>query len=509
MSTASPVEFELPTSTQGLEPLGPDRAGIRPPRKGARLYLVSMLVTQAIALVRYVILARLLGPEQLGLAATLIVTASFFDLISDTGADRFLIQDRAGNDEELQKVVQLTYVGRGVLIALMLVVFAVPLAALYHAPQLAIGFVFIALAPLLRGFLHLDMRRAQRNFDFRPEAKRSIAAELFGIVVLVAAAFVLRNFTAVIWGTVARDLARTVSSHLLSERRYALGWSKTHGPRLLRFAYPLMLTGVMLFIGSQGDRVVVADWLGVKTLGYYSAVLLLIYYPSALILNSIHALYVPMVAAERDHPAQRMTVIDQLGGQTLLLAVAMCAGFALVAPLAVTVLYGHRYTQTAMLVGLIGILQCTRFMIVWPTTVSLSLGQSRAVLASNVARFLAYPCAFAGVRLFGGLRGMVAGFAVGEMVSIAIALVLMNRAAERPLLAGFDRLAAFFLTCCAVIGWNLFAHYSTIPAGVMMAALSAALILWIARREAASIADARQLIRRLAAPLFARRGLAG
>jgi len=313
----------------------------------------------------------------------------------------------------------------------------------------------------------------------------------------------------VIWGTVARELTRTVSSHLLSERRYALGWSKIHGPRLLRFAYPLMLTGLTLFIGSQGDRVVVADWLGVKALGYYSAVLLLIYAPSGLIFNYIHALYVPMVAAERDHPAQRQKVIDLLGGQTVLLAVAMCAGFALVAPVAVTMLYGHRYTQTAMLVGLIGILQCTRFLINWPTTVCLSLGQSRAVLASNVARFLAYPCAFAGVGMFGGLRGMVAGFAVGEMVSIVIALMLMNRGAERPLLAGFDRLAAFFLTCCAVIGWNLFAHYPTILAAAVMTALSAALVLWIARREAASIADAVQLTRRLAAPLFARRGMAG
>jgi O-antigen/teichoic acid export membrane protein len=467
-----------------------------------------MLVTQAIALVRYVILARLLGPEQLGLAATLIVTASFFDLISDTGADRFLIQDKAGDDAQLQKAVQLTYIGRGFMIAVMLVVFAVPLAALYKAPQLAIGFVFLSLAPLARGFLHLDMRRAQRRSDFRPEAKRMIVAELAGIVVLVAAALIVRNFTAVIWGAVARDLARTVSSHMLSERRYGLGWSREHGPRLLRFAYPLMLTGLMLFIGSQGDRVVVAHWLGMKGLGLYSAVLLLIYVPANVVFNYIHALYVPMVAAERDYPAQQQTVIDRLGGLTILLAVAMCAGFALVAPLAVTVLYGHRYTQSAMLVGLFGILQCTRFLMNWPTTVNLSLGQSRAVLASNVSRFLAYPCAFAGVTLFGGLRGMVAGFAVGEMASIAIALILMNRGANRPLWAGFDRLTAFVLTCWAVIGWNLFAHDPTLLAGVVLFALSVTLALWIARREADSIADAVQLARRVAAPLFARREMA-
>jgi len=30
--------------------------------------------------------------------------------------------------------------------------------------------VFIGLAPLIAGFAHLDMRRAQRTQDFRPES---------------------------------------------------------------------------------------------------------------------------------------------------------------------------------------------------------------------------------------------------------------------------------------------------------------------------------------------------
>ena len=40
-------------------------------------------------------MARLLGPEQIGLAALLILTSSFFESVSDNGSDRFLIQDPA------------------------------------------------------------------------------------------------------------------------------------------------------------------------------------------------------------------------------------------------------------------------------------------------------------------------------------------------------------------------------------------------------------------------------
>ena len=48
---------------------------------------------------RYVILARLLGPEQLGLAATLLLTAQFFESLSDTGANRFIVQDARGDQD--------------------------------------------------------------------------------------------------------------------------------------------------------------------------------------------------------------------------------------------------------------------------------------------------------------------------------------------------------------------------------------------------------------------------
>jgi O-antigen/teichoic acid export membrane protein len=216
-----------------------------------------------------------------------------------------------------------------------------------------------------------------------------------------------------------------------------------------------------------------------------------------------------MVAAERDHPERRLEVIERLGGQTLLLALGMCVGFALVAPRAVPLLYGHRYAQGALLVGLIGMLQSTRFLINWPTTVNLSLGRSRAVLASNVARFLAYPGAFVGVRLLGGLRGMVAGFAAGEMMSIVIAVMLMNRSADRPWFAGFDRLATFVLACGAVVLWNLALARGSL---IMEAALllgSLALLAWVGRREADVLTQAMEFASRRILPRFARRRAAG
>ena len=474
-----------------------------PIRRGSKLYLAASAMAQGAALLRYVALSRFLGPEQLGLSATLVVTAAFFDLISDTGSDRFLIQDEAGNEPEVQKLVQLVYVGRGVMIAACLIIFSIPIAAFYKAPRVAGGLAVLALSPLILGFLHLDQRRAQRHLDFRSEAVSLLVGETVGTCATVIAAWLTRDFTAILYGLIARAMMMVLVSHVRAQRPYRLGWSRRHAGRLSTFAAPLMLSGLMLFIGSQGDRVVVANQLGIKALGQYSAVLLLIYYPSAMILRYMHAIYVPMVAAARNNQADFTRVNQLLGSQTILLASAMSIGFAIVAPPMVTILFGVRYHQAGLVIALIGILQTTRFLINWPTTVSLSLGRSRSVLLSNMVRLLVFPGAFAGLWLFGGLEGVVGGFAVGEVISIGVSLILVNRDAGQPRWQGFDRLALFVLMSVGILAWNQTMHA---PLAVRAALLAATVVFAILlfRRERVAIMAGAELVTGRLAP-FARR----
>ena len=444
--TATPPfgDSDDPTLDAALSPAPPSSAGEA--RRGGGLYFFASVSAQASALVRYVILARLLGPEQLGLAATLVVTAAFFDLISDLGADRFLIQDSQGDSPSVQNLVQLAYVGRGLLIAASLILAAVPVSHFFRAPQLARGLAFLALSPAILGFLHLDIRRVQRRHDFRPEATSLIAAEGASLIVTSLAAWLTRDFTAILYGLITRALVMVLVSHIRAERPYALGWAREHVARLAGFSSPLMLNGLMLYLGSQGDRALVGRQLGVGALGRYSAVLLLIYYPSAMLVRYMHAIYMPLAASGRDDPVRRHQVRETLAGQTTLLAMAMSAGFAVVTPPIVTILYGAKFTETALIVGLIGILQSTRFLINWPATISLSMGRSRTVLAGSVVRLLVFPGALIGYRLFGGLTGVVGGFAAGEMIAVIIAVALVNRDTGDEPLRGFGRFAMFIAT---------------------------------------------------------------
>jgi O-antigen/teichoic acid export membrane protein len=474
-------------------------------RLGGGLYFISALVAQACALSRYVVLARLLGPEQLGVAATLVVTSAFFDMISDMGADRFLIQDRDGGTTQVQALVQLASVGRGAMVALLLLIFAVPISYFYKSPQLAGGLAILALSPLINGFIHFDNRRLQRDHDFRPDAISIIAGEICGLSATMVAAFLTHNFTAILYGVIVRAAVIVVTSHLQARRPYRLGWDKAFAPRLARFSAPLMLNGLVMFVSSQGDRVIVGNQLGVKALGYYSAVMLLIYYPAGLMARYLLAINIPLIATHRDQPIERARAIDATGGQTLLLTVAMAVGFAIVAPTMVPILFGRRFAQTAMLIGLIGCLQATRFLLTWPTIVALAEARSATVLMSNLAHGFAFAGAMIGLWIFGGLVALVCGFIVGEVIAVAVALALVNRNLERPLFESFDRLFACVATYSLIIASNLILTAHLWWAALLIAPCWVALAMWLARRERTAINDYIAMGQRIVTSVLRRR----
>jgi O-antigen/teichoic acid export membrane protein len=326
----------------------------------------------------------------------------------------------------------------------------------------------------------------------------SLISEGAGLIATVLAAYFIRSYVAVLYGLVAKALVLVLVTHLQAERRYRLKFYKEHSARLARFSAPLVLTGIILFFANQGDRILVTRTIGFAGLGYYSAIILLIYNPSSMLHSFVHAMYLPLIAGARADHARRSAISGRLGSETALLALGMAAGFAMVAPFAIPILYGHRFQQSVITVALIGILQCTRYLSVWPVTVAIAMGRSNVVLANNVVRLIAWPAAIAGVLLGQGLVGIVLGFIFGELAGAAWALAMLNRSENDNVFHGFGRLALFVAGSTLIIVWVLLLEPFSTGHFLILLAATGALLAWIAFREERTIRNALSLTRRLA-----------
>ena len=71
---------------------------------------------QGLSFVRNIIVARLISPQDFGIAATFAITMSLLEMISDLAADRLIIQAKDGEDPQLQATAQLWQFTRGLML---------------------------------------------------------------------------------------------------------------------------------------------------------------------------------------------------------------------------------------------------------------------------------------------------------------------------------------------------------------------------------------------------------
>lgn len=445
---------------------------------------------------RYVILARLLGPEQLGLAAMLILTAQFFESISDTGSDRFLVQDKDGDAPGMQGLVQLVLALRGLIIALSLALSAGLLAKLYRAPMLEISLIALGIAPLIGGLIHLDLRRVQRSSDFRPESLAMIVSETVSLAATTLAALIVRDHTAVIYGLVFRAISLVAVSHLTARRPYRWAFGSQESRTFSVFALPLFLNGFLLFFGSQGDRLVVGNGLGPTALGHYSAALLLVYYPSSILARFLTGIHLPQIAAARSTLLDFKAVQDSLAGRTLLLAVGVVVGFALVGPYFTTLLYGAGFAQPLSVFALMGALQGARFLRLWPTTLAVGVGRSTIVMFNNVARMIALPLALLANALYPSLEAIIAGFVIGELVALTAALLLLRHAGHVALRRESYRVLLFCFAATVTIGTSMLLQTNQWPAAIACVAMGLAVAVAVGINESATLSEILVVVRR-------------
>jgi O-antigen/teichoic acid export membrane protein len=466
-------------------------------RSGSRFYFAALGVAQVCAVVRYAFLARILGPEQLGMAALIVLTGQFFDSLTDTGNDRFLIQDPAGDSEPAFKLVELVAILRGIAMAALIILLAAPVAQLARAPQITDALRIFAVVPFITGFTNYDYRAAQRDHDFRPEGLVLAISEFAGLIATVTAALIVRDFTAILYGLATRAAVAVAVSQVIARRRYGVGYDPTLARRLWRFGAPLMVNGLLLFLANQSDRLIVSRMLGLHELGRYSVVLLLVLYPTSMMMRFVAGLFLPMIAGARNDRAAQSKVVDQLGSILLLLAVLICVGFALLAPIVIPVIFGPVYAQSWLIAALVGTMMALRLMNQGPTTEALALGRSDIVMMINFLRLVSIPAALAALALTRNLEAVVAGLIVGELTENIGGVLLVNKAARWAPTRGLDRYAAFVAVAGALILWAATLEATRLWLTGVVLSLVVALVAAVLWRERSSLAPFWLRLRRV------------
>lgn len=231
-------------------------------------WMVAMrMAIRLIGLVSTVILARLLVPADFGLVAMAMILISLLEAISDMSFDVALIQNQNADRSQYDTVWTMSIV-RGAVIAIIILSLAEPAARFFDESRLRELLLWLAISSFLSGFTNVGIVDFRKDLVFHKEFRFVVLTKLFAFVVTIAAAFILRNYWALIIGMISAQLGRVTLSFALSRYRPRLrlsGWQE-----VFHFSKWLLGNNLLQYFQNRTDTIVVGKLVGSTGLGLYS-----------------------------------------------------------------------------------------------------------------------------------------------------------------------------------------------------------------------------------------------
>lgn len=346
----------------------------------------SLLVVSLCRFARNVVLARMLLPADFGVGATFTLTLTFLELITELGPAKQLIQAREGARPSWQGVAHTILAIRGALIALAIFLSAGPLSGWLGVPEAVNAFRCLALAPLMRGFEHLDFCRFQRGLRLAPLSLVEAAPAIAGLIAAPLAALAFGDYRAFLVVTLISAGGRVLVTHLVAKRPYRMAAERAVLGRFVSFGWPLVGNSLLLFLILHGERVLVASWFDLATLGAYSVALALAFTPAMMLARLHGSIALPIFSRSKTDPAAfRQTVASS--SQVMCLAGGLLAvAFVMAGSWLIAVCYSEKYLIAQQVVPWIGLLCAVRVVRTTPAMMAIALGDTKIALYSNLAR---------------------------------------------------------------------------------------------------------------------------
>lgn len=394
---------------------------------GAAAMSAAQVAEQACVFARNLILARLLGPDNMGVAATLAVTLSLLEMTSDLAADRLLLQAKDGDEAELQSAAQAVEFARGVLIAAAIVALAGPIARLFDVPDAVWAYRLLGLAPLLRGLVHLDAKRLVRSHRYQPLIMVDLGSQALAMAVAWPLARATGDYSAALWVIIAQVSGYAAISHLVAARRYSWGMTRAAWTRIVAFGWPLLVNGLLMFAIFQGDRLIVGVFYNMETLGVFSVAFALAMMPTMMAARIATPLVLPSLAKSYENPAQferryglAMELATVVTSAYLCLVIGSCGAI-------MGGLYGEEYRVGGPYLAVLAGMQAFRIVRIVPTLGAMAMGDTRNALLANLWRLLALPGAIAAAALGAPVVWLIVAGIGGELLATVASIARLSR----------------------------------------------------------------------------------
>lgn len=393
-------------------------------KKGGGQLAIGQLVTQVASLVRNIVLARLLIPEDFGLATTFVLTLTMLEMISSMSVEMLLVQSKQGGNKGYLEAVHGFLLIRGLVVAILIYSTSGIIATIFKTPDLQWAYQLLIVVPLIKAFVHMDYKQVQRDYNYKKEMWVETIPQI-ATLILIYPVFLLDASPALgLWLVVIQSISMVLISHLLAGLKYNINFNIQMIKEVLFFGGPLVLSGLLMFFAIQGDRFLIGYYYSAYEFGVFSVIALLVLNASNALTKFSTSLMLPPLAKSKGVKFHR--VFNYFTAS--MIAIALICGLVLLflGEWIIALLYGDNYIISG-LTGAFALLFAARIMRFPVTVAAISKGITVIPLISNIARLSGVALAFWAAISHASMVNVVLSGAIGEYVAFIVGNTLFRR----------------------------------------------------------------------------------
>jgi O-antigen/teichoic acid export membrane protein len=341
----------------------------------------------------FIVLARLVAPDDFGLIAIAGVIISFVLMFLTQGFAEAIIQKQDLQPEHLDAAFWANLVTAGVF-ALIVLLLADVIAALVSAPALAP--VLRAMTPIIlcagiSGFFHGIFKR---RLEFKSLTLRALVGVVGGGIVGVVLAMLGWG----VWALVAQQLTNNLLSVVILWWRS--GWtprlrvSRQHLVEMVSFGWTVVASALIGFVQKRSDILLLGLYRPPAEVGYYFLSLRLLLTTGLITYSTMQAVSLPVLSRLQGSPERFRESV----AFTLTFAGAICVpllgGLGLVAGPAIIGCFGEKWAPAIPALRILGVYGAIQALSYLTGPILIAWGRPRAFLNLAALQAVVFVAAF-------------------------------------------------------------------------------------------------------------------
>ena len=371
------------------------------------------------------LLAHIVAPDAFGLVALAQVYLAAVQIVCDQGFATALIQ-RAALDAEHKDSAFWANLAIGILLMVLTLFLADPLAQLFGEPKFAMVLRWYSLVPLLSSLTIVQSALAYRELRYKALALRQPAGALAGGLVGIGLAFAGKGIFALIAQSLVGQTIAALVLWGVVDWRPRFAFSRRHFIELFGFGINALATDAMLVISSSADRLLLGYFFGAADVGYYSVAQRLMSLAADLVGGTAQGVVLPLFSRIRHDKARIARGLQLAQGILTMTVIPAAIGLAVIAPSLLPLALGQRWNPSILPVQILALGFLALGLSFFFGYIMTAVGHPQIRLCVTAARSLTL-CALILVGTRYGVPGIALAVTATHIIFYGVELAVMRR----------------------------------------------------------------------------------